>query len=167
MLRVTCAKPSSYQRSLGKDPAPCAAQRLAEDFGLVQGDWSSAPVPWILTFSTTCACGKILGSPRCMPESCDGTALGCDQSTRGTQLTVGKPQENSQWNIAMWTRVTRVMRLKPHCGDGAQRSQQVVLMHQQLEGTCGSFEATLEELNDSQRMMCNILYVICIHYSIL
>ena len=37
-----------------------------------------------------------LGSPRCMPESCDGTALGCDQSTRGTQLTVGKPQENSQ-----------------------------------------------------------------------
>jgi len=57
------------------------------------------------------------------------------------------------------------MRLKPHCGDGAQRSQQVVLMHWEtpkLEGTCGSFEATLEELNDSQRMMCNILYVICI-----
>ena len=54
---MTCAKPSSYQRSLGKDPAPCAAQRLAEDFGLVQGDWSSAPVPWIFTFSTTWACG--------------------------------------------------------------------------------------------------------------
>jgi len=27
----------------------------------------------------------------CMPESCDGTALGCDQSTRGTQLTAETP----------------------------------------------------------------------------
>ena len=85
----------------------CAAQRLAEDFGLVQGDWSSAPVPWILTFSTTCACGGF-GQSKVYARVLWWYSLGLWSEHSRNSANCWEAPGNSQWNIAMWTRVFRV-----------------------------------------------------------